>query len=240
MNTHVKRDIIAHAASVPHEEVCGLIYQNEAGVHAYPCTNVSPEPRMETFEISPEDYIAARGRGIVCGIYHSHVASEAFSEADLGLAREMCLPIYLHVVQSGQWASYIPESYHVDSIGRTWAWGEADCLSTVALHYRQAKGVYMTDRDRDESYEHAADSGLLDYLLSEGFVKVDRSAPILTDDVLLFDTPKSVYPHHVAVLVGPNRMLHHPRNQLSRVDDLDGKWLRHLVGVLRYAGKAAS
>lgn len=77
-------------------------------------------------------------------------------------------------------------------------------------------------------------------MLGEGFVYVNKGLPILTNDVLLFRTPKSVYPHHLAVLVGPNRMLHHPRHQLSRVDDLDGAWLRHLVGVLRYEGKVAS
>ncbi len=239
MNTHVKREIIAHAASLPTEEVCGLIYQDESGVYAYPCANVSPESRADTFEISSDDYIAARGRGTVCGIYHSNPTT-AFSEADLSMAQEMCLPLYSYVTPTQQWSSYIPESYHVDPIGRTWAWGEADCLSTVTLHYRQTKHVYMTDRDRDESYQHINDSGLKDYLLGEGFVEVSRSEPILTDDVLLFRTPKSVYPHHVAVLVGPNRMLHHPRNQLSRVDDLDGAWLRHLVGVMRYAGKVVS
>ncbi len=241
MNTHVKRDIIAHAASLPTEEVCGFIYQDEAGVHAYPCANVSPESRAETFEIASDDYIAARGRGIVHGIYHGGAThtNDAFSEGDIDMAHEMCLPLHL-LSAAGKWSVYTPDTYHVDPVGLPWAWGQWDCYETIRLHYRQTRAVHMGDYERDETFESAEESAIVQHVADEGFTYVDRSAPILTDDVLLFRTLGSVYPHHLGVLVGPNKMLHHPRNQLSRVDSLDGKWLRRLVGVLRYTGKATS
>ncbi len=237
MNTRVKRAIIDHALAIPSEEVCGFIYQAEDGVHAYPCANVTAEARHETFEIDPDDYIAVRGMGRVCGIYHSHLVTEAFSEADLSIAREMCLPLYLYVGASQGWHSYIPETYQVDPIGRMWAWGEADCLETVRLHYRQTRGVYLTDYDRDESFENEIESQIVKHVADERFVYVDKAVPIVKDDVLLFRTPGSPYPHHLGVVTGPNRMLHHPRGQLSREDPIDGAWLRRLAGVLRYVGK---
>jgi proteasome lid subunit RPN8/RPN11 len=239
MNTHVKRAIIDHALTLPREEVCGFIYQTEDNVHAYPCVNVSVEDKAENFEIDPQDYITVRGLGRVCGIYHSHVATEAFSEADIALAREMCLPIYLYVVASQGWHSYVPETYHVEEEGVPFAWGVADCLETVRVHYRQACKVHISDYDRDETFESMAGDIIARHVADEGFSYVDMSTPILTDDVLLFRTRNSPQAQHMGVLVAPNRMLHHPRGQLSHIDPLDGAWLRRLVGVLRYTGKAA-
>lgn len=241
MNTHVKRAILDHASATPHEEVCGLIYQSEAGVHAYPCANVSVESKAETFEIDPADYVAARGLGRVCGIYHGGAThtNAAFSEEDIAMARAMGLPLHL-CAASGAWATYVPDTYRVDPVGRTWAWGEADCLETVRLHYRQTRAVHITDYVRDETFEQDAGDIIARHVADEGFSYVDRAAPILTDDVLLFRTRASAHAQHMGVLVGPNRMLHHPRGQLSRIDPLDGAWLRRLVGVLRYTGKAPS
>lgn len=240
MNTRVKQDIVNHARAMPGEEVCGFIYQAEDGVHAFPCRNVAPEARHECFEIDPADYVTVHGMGRVCGLYHGGMThtNEGFSEEDLAVAGEMVLPSYLYCGPSDKWARYIPPTYHVDPIGRMWAWGEADCYSTVELHYRQKRAVYMGDYDRDESFERATEPIIMRHVTEEGFVAVDPAAPIVNDDVLLFRTPGCAYPQHLAVVVGPNQMLHHPRNQLSRVDPVDGPWLRRLAGVFRYAGKA--
>lgn len=238
MNTHVKRAIIDHALALPREEVCGFIYQTEDNVHAYPCVNVSVEDKAETFEIDPQDYITARGLGRLCGIYHSNPTT-AFSEEDLAMAREMCLPLFSYVKETQGWHSYIPETYHVEPVGRTWAFGEADCFETVRLHYRQTRKVYLTDYDRDETFEETAADIIARHVHDEGFSYVDPSAPILTDDVLMFRMPGQPHAQHLGVFLGAQKMLHHRRNQLSCIEPLDGAWLRRLAGVLRYTGKAA-
>src|SRR4051812_39507914 len=110
MNTHVKRAILAHAASSPHEEVCGFIYQGDEEVYTLPCANISTEDKSQSFEIDSADYIRAQGLGRVCGIYHGGAThtNEGFSEEDLAMAREMCLPLYV-CAASGKWATYVPE-----------------------------------------------------------------------------------------------------------------------------------
>ncbi len=218
--------------------MCGFIYQSDVGVHAFPCSNISNESRAETFEIDSSEYIAANGKGRICGIYHGGLThtNEGFSEADLDMAREMCLPLYLYTA-SKKWMSYIPETYYINPVGRPWAWGEADCLETVRLYYRQNRKIYMNDYDRDESFEHAKESMIVKHIADEGFSYVDKNLPIINDDVLLFRTPGSLYPHHLGVVTGPNMMIHHRLNQLSCHEAIDGSWLRRLVGVLRYTRK---
>lgn len=135
--------------------------------------------------------------------------------------------------------AYIPPTYVVNPVGRVFAFGEADCLSTVTLHYRQKRGIYLTDYDRDETFEQTAGDIIARHVADEGFAYVDPASPILIDDVLLFRTHGSTHAQHMGVLVGPNKVLHHRKNQLSTIDSLDGGWLRKLMGVLRYAGKEA-
>lgn len=237
MHTRVKADIIHHARSFMHEEVCGFVYQTETEASIYPCTNVTTDPLDQAFEIAPDDYIKARDLGRVCGIYHSHVAGAAFSEADLDLAREMCLPMYLYVGDTGEWLDYVPPTYHVPAVGQPFAWGFGDCYETARIHYRQNRDIYLSDFDRDESFERAQESLILPHVEAEGFVRVPKHEPILKDDALLFRMPRSPYPNHLAVVVGPNMMLHHRLRQLSMTEPIDGVWLRRLAGVLRYEGK---
>ncbi len=236
MNTQVKHAIIAHALAAPHEEVCGLVYHTENAVYAHPCANISSESRAETFEISSDDYIKVCGLGRVCGLYHSNPTHE-FSEEDLAMAREMCLPLHSYVLSTGKWASYVPETYHVEPVGLEFVWGQWDCLETVRIHYRQKHHIYIADYERDESFEQNAGDIISRHVADEGFSYVDKTAPILVDDVLLFKSSGKTHAQHLGVVVGPNQLLHHPRNQLSRIDSIDGAWLRRLVGVLRYTGK---
>ncbi len=234
MNTHVKNAIIAHALSAPTEEVCGLVYYTESETVAHPCANVTRDEvgRSATFEIDPQDYITARGLGVVCGIYHSHVSSAAFSEADIDLARAMALPMFLYSVESGAWSTYVPETYHVNPVSLPFLYGTWDCYETVRTHFRQTRKVYLTDYDRDETFRDAAPDAISRYVEAEGFTYVDRSAPILMDDVLLIKTGNR--PHHLAVVVGPNQILHHPFARLSCVEAIDGGWLRRIAAVARY------
>jgi len=246
VNTRIKQSIIAYAQAAPEQEVCGFIYQDEAGVHVHPCENITRDEAgpARAFEIDPQEYMALSRRARVCGIYHSHSKGGAhgFSPADLTMANAMELPIHLYVVDTGAWISYVPRTYSAPLIGANWAWGEADCYELVRTYYRNVKGIYLSDYDRDESFQDAPESAITQYVADEGFspvVLAEGKAP-QEGDVLLFGTPGNAYPHHLGVYIGKQTMLHHPLGSLSRSDPIDGKWLKRLKQVLRYTGKAQS
>lgn len=239
MNTKVKQSIIEAARAAPHEEVCGLIYNTQTGTHILPCTNVSLD-KSSSFEIDPQDYIKVRQIGVPIGVYHSHPKGKAvFSEEDVAAACEIALPFYLYAVETNEWTSYIPPSYTVPLIGREFRWGTDDCLEVVRIYYRQNRSIYMTDYDRDESFQNAEECAITKHISDEGFYEVPGKGPIKEGDVLLFKTPGTAYPHHLGVFVGKSRVLHHPLNMLSRIDPLTGAWLKRLDKVLRYGGKVS-
>lgn len=241
MNTHVKSTITQHALSVPDEEVCGFIVRGKGFVSAIPCPNVAdPSARAHEFEIEDAAYIAAQRVGVICGFYHSHpTGPAAFSEVDITMADELGLPMHLVALnKSGaapEWLIYVPKSYRVDPIGREFAWGEADCLETVRIYHRQERSIYLTDYERDESFRETQSDAIIQGIEREGFTNLGANpSAAQVGDVLLFNTDGRRFPHHLAIFTGRNHVLHHPYGSLSRVDDLDERWLRHLVGVLRY------
>lgn len=244
MNTRIKQAIIAAAQAQPAEEVCGLIYQTLEGVHLHASPNVTrdEEGAARTFELDPDVYIAAAEAGHILGVYHSHAAdgTTSFSEADIEMAQELGLPFYLYCNRDASWHSYIPETYRVPLAGAVWSWGMQDCYETVRTYYRQERAIYLTDHDRDETFEAAEEGAITQHISNEGFAQLAADVAPQIGDVLLFRTPGRVYPHHLAVLTGPSTMLHHPRGLLSRTDPLDGDWLKRLVGVLRYTGKGGT
>lgn len=241
MNTRLKAAIISLAHASPVTEVCGLLYQDERGVHIHPCSNITQDEEgpSRAFEISDEEYTSLSQRARVCGIYHSHGTggAAAFSESDIELATVMELPIYLYIVGTGAWLSYVPPTYEVPLLSQPWQWGFSDCYETIRTYYRQTKGVHLGDYDRDESFEKAEQSAILQYVAAEGFTTLPATETSAPDDVLVFTTGGGAYPHHLGVLLTGQQFLHHPIGALSRRDPLDGRWLKRLHQVLRYTGK---
>lgn len=237
MNTKIKKSIIDMARAAPQEEICGLIYTTKTSTHAYPCANIAQD-KTSSFEIDPQDYIKVRQLGDPIGVYHSHPKGKAvFSEEDIAAAQELSLPLYLYAVETDQWIGYIPPTYIVPLTGREFRWGTDDCLEVVRIYYRQNRSVYMTDYDRDESFQNAEECAITKHIADEGFYEVPGKGPIKEGDVLLFKTPGTAYPHHLGVFVGKSRVLHHPLNMLSRIDSLNDAWIKRLDKVLRYGGK---
>lgn len=240
MNTRVKQRIIELAQATPEAEVCGLIYQTLDGAHVYPSTNVTREEEgpSETFEVDPQAYAEAASLGRVIGVYHSHGAtgSVAFSEADLDVARALELPLYLYANRDGSWHSYIPPAYQIPLTGTSWCWGFADCLETVRTYCRQVRGIHIRDYDRDETFENADTSIITDHIRDEGFIVAPGTSQLKEHDILVFRTPGRAYPQHLGVFVGHQKVLHHPLRGLSRMEPLNGAWLKRVSMVLRYAG----
>ena len=60
-----------HVAAEYPKEACGLIVQSGQQQIYIPCRNIADKPE-ETFTLSPEDQLAARARGEIIMLIHSH------------------------------------------------------------------------------------------------------------------------------------------------------------------------
>lgn len=232
MNTRAKNEAIAHANSLLNEEVCGIFYAANNTVNYQPCKNYAAEPTLH-FEIDPREFLDAKQKGLICGIFHSHIkefSSNGFSEDDIYCSEETMIPF--HLLDNGNWYEYLPKSEDVQVLKLPFAWGIYDCLGLVRNYYRKHFGIVMNDYDRDETYENSTSNQILENFDKEDFIPVKNEA-IRIHDVLLFDSHRA-FPHHLAVFIGNSKMAHHPLRSFSLADQLTSRWTSKIRMVLRH------
>jgi proteasome lid subunit RPN8/RPN11 len=223
MYTPIKTKIIEEAEKNPNIEICGFIYTTLHKAILFPCSNMSLNPESE-FVISSEDFLTCSNLGKIRGIYHSHPKGTAnFSDADIEMSEEICLPIYVYSLIEKKMNEYIPKSYSLPYEGRSYVWGFDDCYEMVRIYYRQELGINISDYDRDESYSYNEDNLIEDNFWKEGFVKSPDMNFLKKHDIILcrgsIDRVK-----HFGIFLGNSRVLHHGLGKLSTVSFLDGSW----------------
>jgi proteasome lid subunit RPN8/RPN11 len=233
MHTRVKSEVISLAQAAPAAEVCGFLIDH-GGLKTFPCSNASPEP-AESFEIDPQDHIRALRAGRIMGVYHSHPDDSSFSPADLTYAEEAAYPLFLYSVASDTWREYLPPTYSPALIGRSWVLGLWDCFGIVRDYYRQHFDYYISDYDRDESYDHEERDLIMRNFEQEGFQQISV-ADACVYDLLVFKTNKAL-PQHFGILTSPQHMLHHVQNGLSGEEVISGRWLERAICAFRLKRK---
>lgn len=234
MNTKVKAKIIELAKANPNEEICGFVCIKGFEVDIFPCQNIALDKTTD-FEMSQEEYFECMKIGIPFAVYHSHPnGPSSFSPADLESSDESTMPFYLYDVKSGEWLEYIPKTYEISLEGQKFCWGINDCYGLCRNYFRQTLGIYIRDYDRDEDFGPSNSNMIMENFEKEGFVKFDLGAiDVKPHDALLFDISNRC-PQHLGIFRGQQNFLHHPLGTLSRSEQLNDKWLRHLKYVLRH------
>lgn len=215
--------ILAHAAAAHPSECCGFVLTVGRKQVYRPCQNIAAAP-AQTFEIDPQEWLAAEAEGEVLAVVHSHPQGEPFlSPADRLGQQATGLPWVLCV--SGSLKVFRPVPL---LRGRVFDYGKADCYSLLADAYHLA-GIELPEHERGDMDEDAA-QGLFEKLAeSAGFVRVYG---IQAGDVVL--TGSGATAGHAALYLGHGELLHHAYDQLSRREPYGAYWQRHTYSIWRH------
>lgn len=215
--------IINHADSCGETECCGFVIDNKTYM---PCKNISPTP-AETFEISPDDWIAAEEQGEITAIVHSHPNGlPILSEADQIYQQQTAVDWWL--VCDNQ----IHKFRHIKPLlGREFEHGKTDCLSIVRDAYMLA-GIDLPDYERADDWWHNGQNLYLDLLPKNGFERVDAE-DLQEGDVILVCLGSET-PNHAAVYIGNQYILHHCPERLSKRDLYGGFWRNYTHSIWRH------
>lgn len=237
----------AHARAEYPRESCGLVVGDEY----IRCTNIADDPTREA-KISGAEQIAARQRGPLVAVLHSHPDGPFFpSHADM-LAQIYSAVPWGIIVTDGlrasspiMWGDDLPIA---PMIGREFIHGVADCYTLVRDAYRlgaegmAAQGmqwplapVTLPEVPRDDAWWTQGQRLYEDHFEKFGFRRISMSEA-RPGDAFLLKIKSDAY-NHAGVLLGNNLILHHLPTRLSRREPV-GIWAHAADLWLRYEGSA--
>lgn len=205
---------LTHAALCHPHESCGFF----VGDAYLPCHNVADDPR-HNFRIAPDEW-----REDATTLVHSHPdGSPWLSRVDRHHQHHSGMDWVL--VAGGELHRY---RYVPLLRGRVFAYGTLDCYALLRDAYMLA-GIDLPDFPRGNIDDDARRNRFLRHAAGTGFYRVDTPQP---GDVLL--SSFAGHANHVGIYLGDERVLHHPADQLSRIEDVGGIWHRDLHSIWRH------
>jgi len=243
---HLYAKIQNHCLENPAIESCGLIIETPNGIIAEPCKNISNFPKHH-FLISSEEQREKEYKGKLLGFYHSHVDESDFSYLDKSVSEKTNLECFLYQIPTGKLLSYKPNGWRAPYLGRPFVPGIFDCYQLVKDYYKTELNVELPDLDHPFRFAPTQDAEelpkvgyskkstfLVDYFLSNGFQKVDD---IQLNDILLIKTDRIDAAAHCLIYYGNDKILHHPGDKLSRIEQYNYFYQKRVVAKLRHCSQ---
>lgn len=228
--------VASHAASLPSEEVCGLIVRNHDGaIEVIESPNVAID-KQSSFAIDPKLYAAMKEYGKIEAIYHSHCSDDQpaqFGFDDIRQSKRSHHPYLLYHGITKEWDYFEPDNLNpfplqqrnglpqsIDFyLGWQWVWNRADCYTLLRNYYRGVVGIDLADYERSHSpkRQHLHPYKSFDVGMPEiDFVKLPPNSKLQNHDVMLMAIEGDVS-HHCAIITDANQkhFIHHYTHQLS-------------------------
>ena len=245
---HIQEQIKQHAISTPHQEVCGVLLQDDTVV---PLTNVSPEP-SHNFIINPEEFDALSD---VKAVYHSHCLESQpgyLSPGDIANSKAIKLPYILYHSLFNEWDLYnpnelypyplIPNSYTPKDIefylGWKFEYNRSDCYTLVRSYYQGMLNINLPDYPRNDISETTSTDWnmFVENFQKAGFIQLQHDEPLNAND-LIFMCILGNQTHHAAILLDPTngKTLHNlGEGRLSELIMYGGYWITATRLVCRH------
>jgi proteasome lid subunit RPN8/RPN11 len=221
---------IVHQAEIHSpDECCGFILSNDDSNFLFHCENKFGK----RFQISSVDYLAAKEKGQIEAVYHSHTnGNEEFSELDKKNSLYHGIKFILYSLKSNSFKEFGYDTKYKKYVGKFFKIGEEDCFSLVRDFYKTELDVNIKDYSRNENWSEQDDSLFDLYYEDEGFTKVND---IKKYDIIIFNSPfRRGFSGHIAVYLGDSLMLHNQTNSFSKIEEYSEAYKRLTNYIIRH------
>jgi len=242
LSNSIKETIKKHALKEMPKECCGVLVEGEGEVVAFPCRNVSEKPEKH-FSILPTDYLKASNEGRVKAIYHSHNSTnDKFSPNDILNSKGHDLPFVLYCSLKDSFSTFDPKKSKTFLYDRIFKIGETDCYTVVKEYYKDL-GIELSDKplSRTDHTWHQQNPRLIQELFDLNknnpnlpIMELPASTKLKKHDVLVFEFIKGAGPNHVAVYLGNDEIMHHPRNKYLCIQPLNKTLIKTISKIYRH------
>lgn len=235
MNTSIKNFIINHAELDFPNECCGLIAEKDNKIIPIKCKNISRN-KSEFFEISPVDFLKTKKSfDKILYIYHSHTNKNFnFSLTDKIYAENLCINSILYSCISKSFYFHEANSFKNQYTGRFYIHKKYDCFTLVEDFFKNEfnfifnydKSLYL-DNQKDINIKEI----VFNFYRQNGFSPINEKT-VKEYDILLMN---GIFGEasHFAIYIGNDKILHHPINKFSRIEEYSKYYKKNTNYIFR-------
>lgn len=243
---NIRNFIINYAKEYAPNECCGLILEKNNKIVAIKCNNSAPDKKFR-FKISLEDIENNQKDGKIIGFYHSH-PEDGLSSQDYAVLNKLNLVSIVCNLSNFEVKEFIPDGSIPSFLKRPFIAGKMDCIELIKDIYQKDLKITLKDFTHPsrfidwENFEQNISNYpdwnqesftcLRDFYLDDGFIEVGPGE-LREYDLILFRFPFCKTPTHV-MLFRNDKIIHHPYNKDSLMEDYNKYYRKYSVNYLRY------
>ncbi|CAK0749934.1 conserved hypothetical protein [Gammaproteobacteria bacterium] len=231
-------------------EECGLILSDGKDITVEKCENISNSPD-KNFLISRKQINDIAQDKEIIGYYHSHPDDNQPSIQDYIVSAKLKIPCLIHNNQTGEISqTTLPDTNYIPNFEkRPFIAGYLDCSDLVKDYYEKALNIilpklehpikYMSweeikaNWDSLQEYNRADYNFFYDYFINCGFYPIQKK-DLRPNDIILCRATEIAAPIHAMIFLGGERILHHPSERESLIENYNKFYQKLSVNYLRY------
>jgi len=233
LTKHIKEHIKSHALKDHPNECCGLIVEKNTKHEVFKCKNISASP-LTSFSLDPLDYLKYSYRGKIKSVYHSHLEEEEFSEADKINSSYHNVNYIMFNIKNNSFREFNPKKQRTLYLNKPFKVGVNENTKTQ-LPSEVCKAYFFGARK--ENLQKAID--LIDEValsyVKKDFLKISvlHINELKKNDILVIGLRENNTPLHLAVYLGDNMVIHHPRNKYVTTEKVTSSFVNRIIYAYR-------
>jgi proteasome lid subunit RPN8/RPN11 len=244
LTQYIKEHIKSHALKDAPKECCGLIVEKDTARKVFKCKNISTSP-LTSFSLDPLDYLKCASQGKIKSVYHSHLEEEEFSEADKTNSSYHNVNYIMFNIKNNSFREFNPKKQQTLYLNKPFKVGVNDCFTLVRDYLSENTKIQLPPEvceayffgARKENLQKAID--LIDEVAlsyaRKDFSKifVSHLDELKKNDILVIGLRENNTPLHLAVFLGDNMVIHHPRNKYVTTEKVISSFANRIIYAYR-------
>ena len=234
-----------HAIQNVNEECCGLVLQKDDILYYLGAKNVAAN-KKSNFAVDPHAYLHASRSGKIIACFHSHIKNNSFSWIDINNSFKVNLPYYLYNIKKDNISCFSPVEYeqYKKYLYFKFNYGKNDCFSLIRNFYKNELDIEMSDPAQDRATKYMPPENCLiwhrqeykEWANQNDLVDMDVNgiSQLKKHDILVFDGFNKGEPSHGMIYIGNELVLHHPFNDISKIESIRKAHFKFLKFIIRH------
>ncbi len=218
MLTELIKSQIKDQASKSNEESVGVLI--DCGQISYVSVKNNAVDKKHYFSISGQDYLKLTKLGKIIAVCHSHEEREDCSGFDLANVIGHKLPFIIYCKKTDTFSIIDKDNKdkYYKYLGKEFKIGSNDCFGLVREFYKKELSISIKDVNRSNFWYEERPNLITEEADNQGFKLYNKEEGKKINDILIYSFDSRRFPMHLAIYVGGDEILHHPRNSPSLIE----------------------